>query len=127
MKIMATSGNGLFETTQEVAAQIQFGLAMNMNFTFDNFVIFKHYNSEKVVNTIVQESKVDFGGINDEMMTEFVTTLCDSYNTAHVDGIDMKKNQIVGFVAGLLRHTLLTPFVVDEYLYGGFSWITDGV
>jgi len=60
-------------------------------------------------------------------MTAFLTALGDDYNVQHVDGIDFKKNQIVGFVAGLLRHTLLSPFVVNEYMYGGFSWISDGV
>jgi hypothetical protein len=124
MKILASNATA----DEEVAAKLQFGLNMAYNFTFDNFLIFKHFSDQKVINTIVKESKVDFATTNwDETMTGLVTALGNDYNSAHVDGIDLKKNQIVGFVAGLLRHTLLTPYVADEYLYGGFSWITDGV
>ena len=63
----------------------------------------------------------------DDEMTSLMTALGNDFNTAHAGGIDLKKHQIIGFVAGMVRHTLLSPLVIEEYLYGGFSWITDGV
>jgi len=39
---------------------------------------------------------------------------------------DIKASSVViGFVAGILRSTLLSPFVEDEYLLAGFKMITD--
>ena len=116
-------------TPEEVAVEFQTGVSMNVNFTFDNFVIRKSYSNQKVVNTVIKDTKIMFGALEDfdKTMTDFLVALGDNWNDKHADGIDLKKNQIVGFVAGMLRHSLLTPFVQEEYLYGGFSWITDGV
>jgi len=111
----------------DLAAEMTFGSVMNVNFTFDDFLLFKHYSGQQALNTVVAQTGAVTVTTDDEKMTAFLTALGNDYNARHVGGIDFKKNQIVGFVAGLLRHTLLTPFVVDEYLYGGFSWISDGV
>lgn len=108
----------------ELAGEIEFGLVMNMNFTFDDFLLMKHYNSQKALNASVKSGDLV---TDDDKVSAFLTALGNHYNEKHVNGINFKENQIVGFVAGMLRHTLLTPQVVDEYLYGGFSWITDGV
>lgn len=118
MKIMAGD---------EVAAEIQFGSVMTLNFTFDDFLIMKSYSNVQALNTVVQEGGKVALTADDTKMTALFTAIANDYNESHVDGKDLKKNAIVGFVAGMLRHSLLTPFQVDEYLYGGFSWITDGV
>lgn len=124
MQILMSNG----AVSSELAAEVSFGNVMNLNFTFDDFLLFKHYSAQQALNTAVTAGT---GAVtvatDDEKMTAFLTALGNHYNEKHVDGINYKANQIVGFVAGLLRHTLLTPYVVDEYLYGGFSWISDGV
>ena len=111
----------------ELAAEVTFGNVMNVNFTFADFLLFKHYSGQQALNTAVAQTGTVSLTTDDAKMTGFLTALGDHYNEKHVGGIDFKSNQIVGFVAGLLRHTLLTPYVADEYLYGGFSWISDGV
>ena len=114
--------------TQELAVEFQTGLAHSMNFTFDNFVIFKQYSNQQVTGTSVTSSTVTLGETDlDATMLSFFTNLGNDYDASHAKGIDLKKNITVGFVSGLLKHTLLTPYMVEEYLYGGFSWITDGV
>jgi hypothetical protein len=114
--------------TQELAIELQTGLAYNMNFTFTNFVIFKQYSNQQVTGTSVKSSTMTLGESDlDATMLSFFTNIGNEYDAAHAKGIDLKKNTTVGFVAGLLRQTLLTPYMVDGYLYGGFSWITDGV
>ena len=114
--------------TQELAIEFQTGLAHSMNFTFDNFVIFKQYSNQQVTGTSVKSSTVTLGETDlDAAMLSFFTNLGNDYDASHAKGIDLKKNITVGFVSGLLKHTLLTPYMVEEYLYGGFSWITDGV
>lgn len=62
----------------------------------------------------------------DGALTELWTAIAKDFNEAHPIGIDLKKNQIIGFIAGMVRNTLLTPFKQNNYYYGGFSWITDG-
>jgi hypothetical protein len=123
MQILASNSTA----SGDLAAEMTFGSVMNVNFTFDDFLLFKHFSGQQALNTAVAQTGAVTLATDDEKMTAFLTALGDDYNAKHVGGIDFKKNEIVGFVAGLLRHTLLTPSVVDEYLYGGFSWISDGV
>ena len=99
-----------------------------MNFTFSDFIIYRQFANQQVTGTTLKSSTVDLGIDDlDAALLSFLTALETDYDAAHEKGIDLKKNTTIGFVAGLLRHTLLTPFMEDEYLYGGFSWITDGV
>lgn len=38
---------------------------------------------------------------------------------------DLKTKTVVNFAAGLIRSTLLSPYVADEFLLAGFKMITD--
>merc|ERR1719326_1992935 len=98
----------------EIATEITFGSVMNVNFTFNDFLLFKHYSNMQALNTAVVEGGKVTVSTDDAKMTAFLTALGNDYNEKHASGIDFKKNEIVGFVAGLLRHTLLTPYQVDE-------------
>ena len=125
MKVMV---NSTAMPTQELAAEFQTGLAHSMNFTFTDFIIYRQYSNQQVTGTTLKSSTVDLQTADlDAALLSFLSALETEYDAAHEKGIDLKKNVTVGFVAGLLRHTLLTPYMEDEYLYGGFSWITDGV
>jgi len=63
----------------------------------------------------------------DGALTELWTAIAQDFNGKWGSyGIDLKQHQIIGFIAGMIRNTLLTPFMQNNYYYGGFSWITDG-
>ena len=116
-------------TPEEVAMETQFGIGFNNNFTFEDFDIKSLFSNTKIIDNKVMFEKFPFNpdASTDGSLTELWTAIAEDFNGAHLNGIDLKKNQIVGFVAGLMRHTLLTPYMQDNYYYGGFSWISDGV
>jgi len=118
------------ETTPlEVAMETQFGTGFNWNLTLDDFRISTLLNNTKVIDNKVMYERFPFKPerSSDEALTELWTAIANDIDGTYADGIDLKSHPIVGFVAGLLRHTLMTPFMQDNYYYGGFSWITDGV
>ena len=42
------------------------------------------------------------------------------------EGIDFtKENLIVKFVSGMVKSSVITPYVQDGQLYSGFRWISD--
>lgn len=59
-----------------------------------------------------------FNGIIDDLLFDF--------NWKHQNGIDFKeKYPTLKFIAGMLRNSVITPFEEDEFIYAGFSWISD--
>ena len=116
-------------TTEEVAMETQFDIGFKNNFTFDDFSLKALFSNTKIIDNKVMFEKFPFNpdSSTDGALTALWTAIANDYNGAYPNGWDFKKNQIIGFVAGMVKHTLLTPYMQDNYYYGGFSRITDGV
>ena len=116
-------------TPEEVAMETQFGVGFNNDFKLDDFSVQALFNNTRIIDNKVMYEKFPFKPerSSDNSLTELWTAIATDFNGAHLNGIDLKKNQIVAFVAGLVRHSLITPYMQDNYYYGGFSWISDGV
>ncbi len=114
-------------TTQpELALELEMSLMLVLNATFDKFVIYAQVSEQSVSDTQVLVDNVGmFYHDYDELLTSVINAVVYDFNTTHAKGIDLTKNTTVKFVAGLLRQTLLTPFEKDEFLFGGFRWISD--
>jgi len=62
----------------------------------------------------------------DLLLTNVLNGLVYDFNYVHQDGNDLKKKSLtIGFVAGLMRASIITPYQVDGFIYGGFKWISD--
>jgi len=61
----------------------------------------------------------------DALLTSVLHNFVFDFNESHQNGIDLKKNLTVKFVAGLLRQSIITPYQQDGFIYGGFKWISD--
>jgi hypothetical protein len=60
-----------------------------------------------------------------QQLTPVLDNFIANFNALHVPNDLSKKIPTVKFVAGLLGKTLLTPYQQDEFLFGGFKWISD--
>jgi len=59
-------------------------------------------------------------------LSSVVRGMVDQFNLRFATPVDLKqKATIVHFVAGLIRATLLSPFISDEFVFAGFKMITD--
>jgi hypothetical protein len=62
----------------------------------------------------------------DMLLTNVMNGMVYDFNYSHQDGIDLaKKNLTIKFVSGLFRQSIITPYQVDGFIYGGFRWISD--
>jgi len=90
MRLMASN---MTNTHEEVAAHFTFGSAMSLNFTFDNFVIYKSFGETTAMNAVLQASTVDFGTQDwNQVLTDFCNTITENANEQYAGGKDLKKN-----------------------------------
>lgn len=60
------------------------------------------------------------------MFTALIRDMTDEFNLRWAEPRDLKaKGKIVPMLAGIVKNTILSPFVVDEFLMAGFKVITD--
>lgn len=111
----------------EVAATFQFNLQANMHATMENFVVKAAFTETSIKDVLVLKDNVGFGYHDYDYLFNFISQyLVDQFNFGYKDGFDLKKlSTTLGFVAGLVRDTIFTPFTDDEFIFAGFSWISD--
>ena len=62
----------------------------------------------------------------DLLLTNVMNGMVYDFNYTHQNGIDLTKDHLtIKFIAGLLRRSIVTPYQVDGFIYGGFRWISD--
>lgn len=115
-------------TPLEHALNLELGLTMVANVTFDNFEYWAELNDVAVVDTVATPREgitLDYHNWDAEL-TYVVASMVDNFNIMHETPVDLKtKIPVVAFVAGILRATLLSPFVQDEFIFAGFKMIMD--
>jgi len=113
--------------TKELAVDLTTGLHIVANFTWDDFTFWAKLSDAKMMNTQVTSPVVelDYHNWNAEL-TAVVVDMADEFNLRFGTPIDLKqKATVIHFVAGIIRQTLISPFVKDEFLFAGFKMITD--
>jgi len=111
---------------KELALDMELGIHAIANFTFDNFVYWIKFDETKAVTANVSSPVVtldyhDWIGL----VTALLTDMADTFNLTHGTPKDLKDNTIVHFAAGILADTLLSPYVVDDFLFAGFRMLPD--
>jgi hypothetical protein len=111
---------------QTLALELRMSLQVVLNATFDDFLISANLSDPMIANTEVLTDNIgmiyhDYDAVFTGALEAFVY----DFNTSHANGWNLKSNQIVGFVAGLIRKTIISPFIQNGYLFAGFRWISD--
>lgn len=123
IKLMCAENN---TTAKELAVDLTTGLHVVANFTWDNFEYWASLSDPKFMDTVVTSPvvKLDYHNWNAEL-TAVLKDMTDEFNLRFGTPKDLKSITIVHFVAGILRATLVSPFVHDEFLFAGFKMIMD--
>lgn len=105
----------------------EMSLQVVLNATVDNFVLNVQIQEPAIANTEVLIDNVGmFYHDYDDLLTAVLEAFAADFNVIHSDGWDAKNiNKTAGFIAGLIKATILTPYEVDGFLFGGFKWISD--
>jgi len=105
---------------------MEIDLMIVLNATVTDFLINLQVEDHSISNTkIVQDNIGMFYHNYDALLTSVLHNFVFDFNESHQNGIDLKKNLTVKFVAGLLRQSIITPYQEDGFIYGGFKWISD--
>lgn len=116
-------------TEKELAVVLNTGLSLRANVTWDDFEFWAELDDPMFYNTVA-ESKVadlvlDYHNWDMELMY-VVKDITEDFNLRWATPHDFKAEYpLIKMVAGLVRKTLLSPFVADEFLFAGFKMITD--
>ena len=111
--------------------ELNTGLHVVANFTFDDFKFWIELSEPQFMGTTATSSRIELEYHNwDGELTAVLKAITDDLNIRFSEetdlrSIDKKWAQYVQFAAGLFPHTLLSPFVADEFLFAGFSMMED--
>jgi hypothetical protein len=99
----------------------------DINFTMADFVFHLAFpqvtvSRARLLTHEIQIYDRDFNTFFDKLLTK----IADDFNAKHAAGISI--GQLVpeaAMVAGLLKNSLISPYVVDGWMQGGFSMYAD--
>lgn len=112
--------------TKELSHQLTSNVGVTFNGTFDNFAYYAMFKDQVVAGTQAVTSAYPIATADWQAdLSKAVDAGVADFNTKHETVVDLKKNMTIGFVAGIMKATLLTPFQLDHFLYAGFRWISD--
>lgn len=117
------------ETSEkDLAVELQAGLSMTFNGTFDDFKVYALIQDNSVMGAQLVSSKMDITSVADwnALLNTPVTSFVDAFNDKHATVINYKmKYSVLFFVSGIVKLLLATPFQTDHFIFAGFRWITD--
>lgn len=98
-----------------------------MNASFESFVIYAAVNDIGIANTHVTYERIQLDYHNfDALLTDMLKSIADDFNIVHGKGLNLvEKYPTLGFISGMARNSIFSPLVEEEFVYGGFKWISD--
>ena len=110
---------------KELAVELDTGLHLVANFTFDDFRFWATLNDAKIMQTTA-ESKVEGLVMNyhawDKLLTAVVHGMTDDFNIRFGWEHDLRETHPkINLITHILQKTVLSPFVADEFILAGFK------
>ena len=110
---------------KELAVELDTGLHLVANITFDDFRFWASLNDAKIMQTTAQ-SKVEGLVLNyhswDHELTAVVHGMTDDFNLRFGKVHDLRDSHPkIMLITHILQDTLLSPFVADEFILAGFK------
>jgi len=90
-------------------------------------VLTTQVNEPQIANTVVVTDNIGmYYHDYDALLTNVLVDYAYDFNTTHQNGTDFKDiYPTLKFINGMLKGSVITPYELDDFIYGGFSWITD--
>ena len=110
--------------------ELNTGLHVVANFTWDDFKFWIELSEPQFMGTTATSSRIELEYHNwDGELTAVLKAITDDLNIRFSEETDLRNTEkwkrIAPLAAGFFPHTLLSPFVADEFLFAGFSMIGD--
>lgn len=115
-------------TEKELAVTIETGMHLNLQFAWDDFTFYAKFAEPQLMQSVVTPVTIelDEGHEWDTEMTQVLKDVTDGLNAKYGEVFDLRKiNPLISYAAMNLKHSILTPFVEDEFVLAGFSAIID--
>lgn len=112
-------------TDRELATfQMNFEMAGNM--TMKDLVFYPEVQELTIENTYVRKDHIGLEGDFNKIFETLAHNYFDAFNTKWEKGWSITNiDPALGMLTGLLKNTTLTPYVQDNWMYGGFSMQAD--
>jgi len=112
-------------TDQEIAI-LETNFEMAGNFSMKDLVFYPEVQEVDVVNCYVKKDHLGLEGDFEKIFSGIAHDYFDAFNTEWVNGWSITNiDPALGMLTGLLKNTTLTPYVQDNWMYGGFSMQAD--
>ena len=108
-------------------ANFGMNLKSAFNFTLSNFVLYPKFHHIIVENSKLKNSVIDFGEHDyDHLFNRLLSDYTESFNGKFAKGWPLSNiDPNFGMIGGLIKNSTISPYVTDEWLYGGFSMQAD--
>lgn len=108
-------------TDREVAT-IQMNFEMSGNMTMKDLVFYPEVQELMIENTYARRDHIGLEGDLNKIFETIAHSYFDAFNSKWEKGWSITNiDPALGMLTGLLKDTTLTPYVQDNWMYGGFS------
>lgn len=112
-------------TDREVAT-LQMNFEMTGNMTMKDLVFYPEVQEVNIENTYVRKDHIGLEGDFNKIFETIAHSYFDAFNAKWEKGWSITNiDPALGMLTGLLKNTTLTPYVQDNWMYGGFSMQAD--
>lgn len=114
-------------TTKETALILEMNLQAVFNVSIQSFALSMEVNDPQIAHTVVVQDNIGmYYHDYDDLLTNILIDFAFDFNLSHSDGIDFKqKYPVLKLVNHALKYSEITPLALDDFIFGGFSWISD--
>jgi len=122
VKILVSNEN----VTDRELATLQMNFEMAGNMTMKDLVFYPSVQEMNIENTYVKRDHIGLEGDFNKIFETIAKDYFNAFNTKWVKGWSITNiDPALGMLTGLLKDTTLTPYVQDNWMYGGFSMQAD--
>jgi len=112
--------------TDRELATLQMNFEMAGNMTMKDLVFYPEVQELTIENTYVRKDHIGIEGNFNKIFEEIAHSYFDAFNAKWAKGWSITNiDPALGMLTGLLKDTTLTPYVQDNWMYGGFSMQAD--
>ena len=111
----------------ETAVVFELNLEAHANLTLFDFIVYPNIKEIFAENTVVVKDNIGMYAHNYNILfTSILKNFANDINIQYAKGYPLANlNPTIGFLGGLIKQFTVTPYVLGNYLYAGFSMQAD--
>lgn len=114
------------DVTDRELATLQMNFEVAANMTMKDLVFYPSFQKIDIENTYVKRDHIGIEGDFNKIFETIAQDYFTAFNTKWVKGWSITNiDPALGMLTGLLKDTTLTPYIQDNWMYGGFSMQAD--